>query len=89
LTLRQLTQIREAMIKSLVSIYHSRVDYPGYVPPAGISQSTIIPAETDSEERGFRYKNPRDIPISPGGEVEDESIDRSAQPNKIQTETVN
>ena len=33
LTLRELTQIRESMIKSLVAIYHSRVDYPGYVPP--------------------------------------------------------
>src|SRR5204863_91689 len=33
LTLRELTQIREAMIRSLVAIYHSRVDYPGYVPP--------------------------------------------------------
>ena len=34
LTLRELTQIRESMIKSLVAIYHSRVDYPGYVPPS-------------------------------------------------------
>lgn len=84
LTLRQLTQIREAMIKSLVAIYHSRVDYPGYIPPGSVSQSTIVPAEMDSEERGLRYKNPADIPISPGGEVEDESIDRSVQPNKAE-----
>ena len=34
LTLRELTQIREAMIRSLIAIYHSRVDYPGYVPPS-------------------------------------------------------
>ena len=87
LTLRQLTQIREAMIKSLVSIYHSRVDYPGYVPPASISQSTIIPAESDTEKRDFRYKNPADIPISPGGEVEDESIDRSHPPNRAEAKT--
>ena len=33
LTLRELTLIRESMIRSLVAIYHSRVDYPGYVPP--------------------------------------------------------
>ena len=33
LTLRELTQIRESMIKSLVAIYHTRVEYPGYAPP--------------------------------------------------------
>ncbi|MDQ6786194.1 MAG: HDIG domain-containing protein [Acidobacteriota bacterium] len=82
LTLRELTQIREAMIKSLVAIYHSRVDYPGYIPPASSSQNIIVPAELDSEERGMLYKNPADIPISPGGEVEDESIDRSHPPDK-------
>lgn len=81
LTLRELTQIREAIIKSLVAIYHSRVDYPGYIPPN--SQPSIeVPREVlDSEERGLRYKNPADIPISKGGEIEDEAIDRSTQPN--------
>lgn len=81
LTLRELTQIREAIIKSLVAIYHSRVDYPGYVPPS--SQSNIqVPKEVlDSEERGLKYSNPADIPISKGGEIEDEAIDRSTQPN--------
>jgi putative nucleotidyltransferase with HDIG domain len=82
LTLRELTTIRESMIKSLVAIYHSRVDYPGYVPPN--SQPKInIPADFDSEERGMPYRNPADIPISKGGEVEDEAIDRSPrQPDK-------
>ena len=81
LTLRELTQIRESIIKSLIAIYHSRVDYPGYVPPN--SQPIIpIPKEyLDSEERGMRYSNPADIPISKGGEIEDEAIDRSKQPN--------
>ena len=40
-----------------------------------------ITIEADSEERGMRYHNPADIPISKGGEVEDEAIDRSHQPN--------
>ncbi|HLM60105.1 MAG TPA: HDIG domain-containing protein, partial [Pyrinomonadaceae bacterium] len=75
LTLRELTQIREAMIKSLVAIYHSRVDYPGYTPPNSI-KTLIADAEADSEERGLLYKNPAEIPTSPGGEVEDEAIDR-------------
>jgi cyclic-di-AMP phosphodiesterase PgpH len=82
LTLRELTQIREAMIKSLVAIYHSRVDYPGYVPPNSI-RKLIMSADEDSEERGLqRYANPAEIPISRGGEVEDEAIDRSHQPEK-------
>ena len=80
LTLRELTQIRESMIKSLVAIYHSRVDYPGYVPPNS-GQFKFPSADHDSEERGLRYENPADIPISPGGEIEDEAIDRSQDPN--------
>lgn len=86
LTLRELTQIRESMIKSLVAIHHSRVDYPGYVPPntgqfkisdPGLS---ITPAESD--DRGVKYMNPADIPVSLGGEIEDEAIDRSHEPRK-------
>ena len=73
LTLRELTQIREAMIRSLVAIYHSRVDYPGYVPPPS-GQYKITPPEMDSEERGLSYKDPADIPVSPGGEIEDEAF---------------
>jgi cyclic-di-AMP phosphodiesterase PgpH len=83
LTLRELTQIRETMIKSLVSIYHSRVDYPGYTPPSKSMQNIIIPDE-DVEERGMRYKDPADIPIGIGGEVEDEAINRSIQPNIVE-----
>jgi putative nucleotidyltransferase with HDIG domain len=80
LTLRELTQIRESMIKSLVAIYHSRVDYPGYTPPNSIQ--TLIGSTENSQERGVRYSNPAEIPISKGGEVEDEAIDRSQQPDK-------
>ncbi len=88
LTLRELTQIREVMIKSLVAIYHSRVDYPGYTPPNSI-RKLIQSAEEDSEERGLqRYANPAEIPISPGGEVEDEAIDRSHQPDRAQAKNI-
>lgn len=82
LTLRELTQIRESMIKSLVAIYHSRVDYPGYVPPNS-GQFRISDPQlsiTPPEERGFKYLDPADIPVSPGGEIEDEAIDRSQEP---------
>ena len=81
LTLRELTLIRESMIKSLVAIYHSRIDYPGYVPPSSASKITIPAEVMDSEERGFKYSNPADIPVSKGGEIEDEAIDHSHQPN--------
>ena len=80
LTLRELTQIRESMIKSLVAIYHSRVDYPGYVPPSSSGAFKVSDAVHDSEERGLRYTDPREIPISPGGEIEDEAIDHSVEP---------
>ncbi len=82
LTLRELTQIRESMIKSLVAIYHSRVDYPGYVPPNS-GQFRISDPQlsiTPPEERGFKYLDPADIPVSPGGEIEDEAIDHSHEP---------
>ncbi|MGI8884428.1 MAG: HD family phosphohydrolase, partial [Pyrinomonadaceae bacterium] len=81
LTLRELTQIRESIIKSLIAIYHSRVDYPGYVPPNSQPRVEVPKEYLDSEERGMRYSNPADIPISKGGEIEDEAIDRSKQPN--------
>lgn len=80
LTLREMTQIRESMIKSLVAIYHSRIDYPGYVPPAS-GQFRFADADVDSEERGLKYSNPADIPISPGGEIEDEALERSVEPS--------
>ena len=72
LTLRELTLIRESMIKSLIAIYHSRIDYPGYTPPSTIAK-LIDPGE-DSEARGLRYGNPAEIPVSKGGEVEDEAV---------------
>ena len=88
LTLRELTQIRESMIRSLVAIYHSRVDYPGYIPPNTSGQHKLISVELDSEERGMKYKNPADIPVSPGGEIEDEAIDRRGQPGKAEAKKV-
>jgi putative nucleotidyltransferase with HDIG domain len=86
LTLRELTQIRESMIKSLVAIYHSRVDYPGYVPPTS-EQFKLPDAGVDGEERGYKYEDPADIPVSPGGEIEDEAIDRSHEPSRADAKT--
>lgn len=88
LTLRELTQIRESMIRSLVAIYHSRIDYPGYVPPPS-GAFKLVPSDIDSEERGLRYTDPADIPISPGGEIEDEAFDRSQEPKKVDGKFIN
>jgi putative nucleotidyltransferase with HDIG domain len=91
LTLRELTVIRESMIKALVAIYHSRIDYPGYVPPSQSLANIILPAPIDAaedaEERGIKYQNPADIPVSKGGEIEDEAIDRSPE-QKVEAKTV-
>lgn len=75
LTLRELTLIRESMIKSLIAIYHARIDYPGFTPPT--DTPTQIPAEL-----GVRYASAKDIPISKGGEVEDEAVNRTVEPQE-------
>lgn len=78
------------MIKSLVAIYHSRVDYPGYVPPHSgqfkISGAVNVSEPSESEAK-YKYTNPADIPISKGGEIEDEAIDRSHEPGCADAET--
>ena len=81
LTLRELTIIRESIIKSLIAIYHSRIDYPGYVPPVSLDKITV-PFENENPD--MKYANPADIPISRGGEIEDEAIERSRQPDKAE-----
>lgn len=87
LTLRELTQIRESMIKSLVAIYHSRVDYPGYVPPTS-GQFNIASEDEENDERRIKYADPADIPVSKGGEIEDEAFDRSYQPDRADRKPV-
>jgi cyclic-di-AMP phosphodiesterase PgpH len=76
-TLQELTTIREAMISALTAIYHARIDYPGFNPPAMTGPLPPLPAgNLDSEERGISYSKPSDVPISRGGEVEDEAVPR-------------
>jgi putative nucleotidyltransferase with HDIG domain len=76
-TLQELTTIREAMISALTAIYHARIDYPGFNPPAMTGPLPPLPAgNLDSEERGITYSKPSEVPISRGGEVEDEAVPR-------------
>jgi hypothetical protein len=71
LTLRELTLIRETLITSLSSLYHARIDYPGFnvaaPAPSGGDQS-------DVEGCAVTYQTPSDVPINQSGEVEDEAI---------------
>ncbi len=87
LTLRELTQIRESMIRSLVAIYHSRIDYPGYVPPQS-GEYRITPTDSEMEPRGIKFADPADIPISKGGEIEDEAFVRTNISDKADAKTV-
>jgi cyclic-di-AMP phosphodiesterase PgpH len=75
-TLQELTTIREAMISALTAIYHARIDYPGFNPPLTGPLPPLPAGDLDSEERGISYSKPSEIPISRGGEVEDEAIPR-------------
>jgi hypothetical protein len=59
------------MIVSLTAIYHARLDYPGFNPPSSDSMPVLI---HDTEDRGVTYTKPSEIPISKGGEVEDEAL---------------
>lgn len=70
LTLREATQMKEAIIASLVAIYHGRIDYPGFSVPA----PPVPPAQPDQENRGVTYEKPSDVPINEAGEVEDEAV---------------
>ncbi len=75
-TLQELTTIREAMISALTAIYHARIDYPGFNPPLSGPLPATPAGDLDSEERGVSYSKPSEIPISRGGEVEDEAVPR-------------
>ncbi len=77
LTLREITNIRNSIITSLVAIYHARIDYPGFNPPSMTGALPPLPqAELDTEERGVSYTRTAEIPINKAGEVEDEAIER-------------
>ncbi|HVG33423.1 MAG TPA: HDIG domain-containing protein [Pyrinomonadaceae bacterium] len=77
LTLHELRTIREAIITSLTAIYHARIDYPGFNPPALTGALPPLPeAQLDTEERGVSYNRTSEIPINKGGEVEDEALPR-------------
>ncbi|MFM8440167.1 MAG: HDIG domain-containing metalloprotein, partial [Acidobacteriota bacterium] len=76
LTLKELAAIREAIIKSLCAMYHPRVDYPGFtLQEEGESGGA-------SDEKSQKFRDPKDLPISKGGEIEDEAYNITQEPNR-------
>lgn len=71
LTLRELKLVRETIITSLIAIYHARVDYPGFNPPQPGDGALPQLAGTQQQQG---YLTASEVPISPGGEVEDEAV---------------
>jgi len=65
LTLHELRQLREAIVNSLLAIYHPRIDYPGFNTPAAPSAHAPL--------RGT-YASAAEVPINEAGEVEDEAV---------------
>jgi cyclic-di-AMP phosphodiesterase PgpH len=75
ISLHELTVIRETMISALTAIYHARIDYPGFNPPKDTGPlASSAPASFEKDGRGVHYSLPSEVPISKGGEVEDEAI---------------
>jgi hypothetical protein len=66
LTLRELSEVREAIVNSLMAIYHPRIVYPGF--------NAALPAEDGQKASRSTYERAADVPINPSGEVEDEAI---------------
>ncbi|MBA2339079.1 MAG: HDIG domain-containing protein [Pyrinomonadaceae bacterium] len=75
ISFRELRLIRKTLIASLISIHHGRVDYPGYNPPPLTGALQALPA-TNGKENHATYTNASEVPISKGGEVEDEAVIR-------------
>jgi len=66
LTLRELSAVREAIIGSLLAIYHPRIVYPGF--------NASLPADDEVQMSRFTYEQAADVPMNPSGEVEDEAV---------------
>ena len=74
LSLREITTIRETMIHSLTAIYHARVDYPGFNPPRLTGPLPPLPRGDLTVKNVGVYTRTAEVPISKGGEVEDETV---------------
>jgi putative nucleotidyltransferase with HDIG domain len=74
LTLRELSEVREAIINSLLAIYHPRIVYPGF--------NAALPADDDVKPSRLTYEKAADVPINPSGEVEDEAISQTDPGNQ-------
>jgi putative nucleotidyltransferase with HDIG domain len=74
LSLPELGRLREAIVNSLVAIYHPRINYPGFNAPSGSDEPIT--------KHNLTYAQPADVPINPSGEVEEEAMSWSEAPDK-------
>jgi putative nucleotidyltransferase with HDIG domain len=74
LSLSELSRLRDAIVNSLIAIYHPRIDYPGFNVPAAGNDAAAKPHLT--------YAQPADVPINASGEVEEEAMSWSEAPDK-------
>jgi membrane-associated HD superfamily phosphohydrolase len=72
LNLHDLGLLREAIINSLLAIYHPRIDYPGFNAPSQSDQDR-------PRGRAATYASAADVPINEAGEVEDEAVSRLSE----------
>src|SRR5436190_1440580 len=73
LSLSELGRLREAIVNSLIAIYHPRINYPGFNIPAG---------SDEPPKHNLTYAQPADVPINASGEVEEEAMSWSEAPDK-------
>src|SRR5207248_1286391 len=75
LSLREQTKVRDSTTDPLTAHHQRRIDCPGFNPPSLAPAPLPVPQPgLDSEERGLGYSRPAEVPISKGGEVEDEAL---------------
>ena len=69
LTLRELSEVREAIVNSLLAIYHPRIVYPGF--------NAALQTDDALKASRLTYERAADVPINPSGEVEEEAVPQS------------
>jgi putative nucleotidyltransferase with HDIG domain len=51
ITLREIRTIKETLVKTLTGIYHQRISYPGFNPPAnGTGNAEVSPTDTERDQ---------------------------------------
>jgi cyclic-di-AMP phosphodiesterase PgpH len=76
LTLREVSVIRESMIKSLGAIYHARVEYPDFKPPIEQTNGAVsnLLRDVEPEKRNSSNGKSKDSSFNNGAKTDDEFL---------------